>query len=69
MEYENVTQYLLFGNAVMAALMSGGKYDVITQNSDCSREINVRTLVVRNKIRYENAMPLQNSKWKRPTFR
>jgi hypothetical protein len=41
MEYENVTQNVLFGNAVLAALMSGRKYDVIPQNDHCSRESNV----------------------------
>jgi hypothetical protein len=34
MEYEDVTQKVLFGNAVLAALMSGRKYDVIPQNGD-----------------------------------
>jgi hypothetical protein len=33
-EYEDVTQKVLFGNAVLAALMSGRKYDVIPQNGD-----------------------------------
>jgi hypothetical protein len=33
-EYENVTQNVLFGNAVLVALMSGRKYDVIPQNGD-----------------------------------
>jgi hypothetical protein len=51
MEYESVTQEVLFGNAVLAALMSGRKYDVIFQNGDCSRERNMRTLVFRNKVR------------------
>jgi hypothetical protein len=37
-EYESVTQKVVFGNAVLAALMSGRKYDVILQNGDCSRE-------------------------------
>jgi hypothetical protein len=45
MEYENVTQKVLFGNAVLAALMSGRKYDIIPQNGDCSRESNMRTSV------------------------
>jgi hypothetical protein len=48
-EYENVTQKVLFGNAVLAALVSGRKYDVITQNGDCSRESNVRTFVFRKR--------------------
>jgi hypothetical protein len=33
-EYEGVTQKVLFANAVLAALMSGRKYDVITQIGD-----------------------------------
>jgi hypothetical protein len=33
MIYENETQNVSFGNAILAALMSGKKYDVITQNS------------------------------------
>jgi hypothetical protein len=37
-KYENVPQKLLFGNAVLAALMSGRKYDVINRKSDCSKE-------------------------------
>jgi hypothetical protein len=31
MEYEGETQKVLFCNAVLAALMSGRKYDVITE--------------------------------------
>jgi hypothetical protein len=62
-EYEDVTQKVLFGNAVLAALMSGRKYDVIPQNGDCSTESNVRTLVFRNEVRYQNATSLQNSVW------
>jgi hypothetical protein len=61
MEYEGVTQKVLFGNAVLAALMCGGKYDVIPQNGDCSRESNVHTLAFQNKVRYQNATSLQNS--------
>jgi hypothetical protein len=69
-EYEGVTQKVLFGNAVLAILMSGRKYDVIPQNNDCSRESNVLTLVFfLNKVRYQNATSLQNSVWKRSTFR
>jgi hypothetical protein len=48
-EYENVTQKVFFGNAVFAPLMCGEEYDVITQNDDCWRESNVRTLVFRKK--------------------
>jgi hypothetical protein len=48
-ECENVTQKVLFGNTVFAALMPGRKYDVIPQNGECSRESNVGTSVLRNK--------------------
>jgi hypothetical protein len=44
-EYEGVTQKVLFGNAVLATLMSGRKYDVRPQNGDYSRESIVCTLV------------------------
>jgi transposase len=37
-EYESVTQEVVFGNTVLVALISGMKYDVITQNFGCSRE-------------------------------
>jgi hypothetical protein len=37
-KYETVTQKVLFGNAVLAELMSERKYDIIPQNGDCSRE-------------------------------
>jgi hypothetical protein len=47
MEYDSVTQKVVFGNAVLAALISGRIYDVIPQN--------VRALVFRNKVRYQNA--------------
>jgi hypothetical protein len=40
-QYETVTQEVLFGNAVLATLIFGRKYDVISQNGDCSRESNV----------------------------
>jgi DUF917 family protein len=33
-EYKGVTQKVLFGNAVLAALMSGRKYNVIPPNGD-----------------------------------
>jgi hypothetical protein len=42
MEYENVTPKVLVGNAVLAALMSERKYDIVTQNGDYSKESNVR---------------------------
>jgi hypothetical protein len=38
MQYDSVTQKALFGNSVLASVMSGRKYDVIPQNSDFSRE-------------------------------
>jgi hypothetical protein len=41
-EYESVTEKVLFGSAVLSALMSGRNYDAIPQN--------VRTLVFRNRI-------------------
>jgi hypothetical protein len=37
-EYENKTQRVLIGNAILAAFMSGRKYDVIPQSGSCSRE-------------------------------
>jgi hypothetical protein len=39
-EYESEIQKVLFGSAVLAALMSGRIYDVINQNGDYSREKN-----------------------------
>jgi hypothetical protein len=65
MEYESVTENVLFGNALFTALMSGRKYN-LPENGDCSRESDVRTLVFPNKVRYQNATPLQNSIWKDP---
>jgi hypothetical protein len=47
-EYDSIT--VLFDNAVLTALMSGRKYDVVPQNGDCSRESNVRALVSRNEV-------------------
>jgi hypothetical protein len=44
------TRNVLFGNSVLAVLMTWRKYDVIPQNGDCSRERNVRTLFFRNKV-------------------
>jgi hypothetical protein len=41
---------VLFGDAVLAALMSGRKYDVINRNGDCSSESNLRALVLRNRV-------------------
>jgi hypothetical protein len=37
-EYKVVTQKVLFGNAILAALMSERKYDAIPQNGNCSRK-------------------------------
>jgi hypothetical protein len=67
-EYESVTQKGLYGDAAFASMMAGRKYDVISQNGDCSRESNVRTLVFRNEVRYQTATSLQNSIWKRFTY-
>jgi hypothetical protein len=60
MEYQNVTQKVLFGNNVFNAAMFGRKHDAIPQNGDCSSESNARTFVFRNKVHYKNAT-LQNS--------
>jgi hypothetical protein len=49
-EYKNVTQEVLFGNAVLSALMTGRNYDDIPQESDYSKESNERTLIFRNKV-------------------
>jgi hypothetical protein len=46
---KSVTQKVLSGNAVLAALLPGRKYDSISQNGECSREGNVRTWVFRKK--------------------
>jgi hypothetical protein len=68
-KYGSVTQTVLFENAVLVALMTVRKYDIIPQNDDCSRESNVRTLIFRNKVRDQNTTSLQNSLRKRSTFR
>jgi hypothetical protein len=57
-EYEGVIQKVLFGNAVLAALMSGRKYDVIPKNGDCSRESNVRTSSCEDTLRTLFTRPL-----------
>jgi DUF917 family protein len=44
MEYEGVTQKVLFGNAVLAALMSGRKYDVIPQIGDVVTELSMEKI-------------------------
>jgi hypothetical protein len=43
-EYEGVTQKVLFGNVVLAALMSGRKYDVIPQNGDVVTELSMEKI-------------------------
>jgi hypothetical protein len=48
-EFESVTQKVLFGNAVLIALMSQREY-VMSQNDSCSRESSVYTLVFGNKV-------------------
>jgi DUF917 family protein len=40
-EYEGVTQKVLFGNAVLAALMSERKYHVIPQIGDVVTELSM----------------------------
>jgi hypothetical protein len=66
MKYENLTQQVLLGNAVLAILMCGRKYDVISQNGEYSRERNLVTLVFQNNVLYQNAMPLQTQYEKDP---
>jgi hypothetical protein len=44
MEYENITQKVLFGNAVLAALMSGRKYNVIHQIGDVVTELSMEKI-------------------------
>jgi hypothetical protein len=44
MEYEGITQNVLFGNAVLAALMSGRKYDVIPQIGDVVTELSMEKI-------------------------
>jgi DUF917 family protein len=43
-EYEGITQKVLFGNAVLAALMSGRKYDVIPQIGDVVTELSMEEI-------------------------
>jgi DUF917 family protein len=43
-EYEVVTQKVLFGNAVLAALMSGRKYDVVPQIGVIVTEISMEMI-------------------------
>jgi hypothetical protein len=43
-EYEDVTQNVLFGNAILAALMSGRKYDVIPQTGDVVTELSMEKI-------------------------
>jgi hypothetical protein len=64
-----MTQIVLFYDAVLAVIVSVRKYDVVSQNADCSSEGKMRNLVLRNKVRYENATSLQNSIWRRYIFR
>jgi hypothetical protein len=44
MEYEGVIQKVLFGNAVLAALMSGRKYDVIPEIGDVVTELSMEKI-------------------------
>jgi hypothetical protein len=43
-EYEDVTQKVLLGNAVLAALMSGRKYDVTPQIGDVVTELSMENI-------------------------
>jgi hypothetical protein len=43
-EYEGVTQKVLFDNAILAALMSGRKYDVIPQIGDVVTELSMEKI-------------------------
>jgi hypothetical protein len=43
-EYEDVTQTVLFGNAVLAALMSGRKYDAMPQIGDVVTELSMEKI-------------------------
>jgi DUF917 family protein len=43
-EYEGVTQKVVFGNAILAALMSGRKYDVIPQIGDVITELSMEKI-------------------------
>jgi heterodisulfide reductase subunit C len=63
-EYESVIQKVLFGNAVLVALMSWRKYDVIPQNGDCSRESNMKSVIKtrrRYRTQYGNDPPSDNA--------
>jgi hypothetical protein len=42
--YEDVTQNVLFGNAVLAALMCGRNYDVIPQIGDVVTELSMEKI-------------------------
>jgi DUF917 family protein len=44
MEYEDVTQEVSFGNAVLATLMSGRKYNVIPQIGDVVTELSMEKI-------------------------
>jgi hypothetical protein len=69
-EYESVTLKVVFGSAILTALMSGRKYDFIPQSGDCSRESDVHTSVFQKKKNpLSNTTLLQKSARKRPTFR
>jgi hypothetical protein len=43
-EYEGVTQKVLFGNVVLTTLMSGRKYDVISQIGDVITELSMEKI-------------------------
>jgi hypothetical protein len=65
MEYES--ELRKFHLATLYPLIDiWGKYDLIHRNGDCSRGSNMRTLVFRNKVCYQNPTPLQNTTRKYP---
>jgi hypothetical protein len=66
MEYETVTQKVLFGDDLIASLMFGRKYDVITQNGFSSMEgmcllgFFETKSVIKMKRRYRRDLPSDN---------
>jgi 3-phosphoglycerate kinase len=62
-EYENITEKLLLGGAVLAAFMSGRKCDVIPQNGDCSRENKGSTWLSKGNVVTEPASDKAIRRW------
>jgi hypothetical protein len=57
MQYEKVTQKVLFDNDVLAALMSERKYDLTHQNGNCSMCV---LRFFEKSVRYQKASSLHN---------